>query len=86
MEWYWVQMNGDPEAGNVFGREALRLRREPMLEAWLKAGGRLSDFLMLRQAQHEEFLKFPRAALRTSRAGMTLGEAAEAELYSSVSC
>jgi hypothetical protein len=54
MDWYAIQMDGDPEAGNVFGREALRLKRDAKLMAWLKAGGRLTDFLTLRQAQGEE--------------------------------
>jgi hypothetical protein len=45
LNWYAVQMDGDPETGNVFGREALRLKPHPLLMAWLQAGGRLTDFV-----------------------------------------
>jgi hypothetical protein len=45
MDWYAAHYAFDPAAGNVFGREALRLRRDPQLAAWLQAGGRLSDYI-----------------------------------------
>lgn len=45
MNWYAAQYDFDPAADNVFGREGLRLRRDAELAAWLKAGGRVSDYV-----------------------------------------
>jgi hypothetical protein len=57
MEWYEAQYQGDPAADNVFGREALRPRRNVLLMAYLANGGSLSDLLILRRAQDEEKTK-----------------------------
>ena len=45
MNWYAAHYDFDPAAENVFGREALAPRRDPLLAAWLTAGGRLSDYI-----------------------------------------
>ncbi len=45
MEWYAVQYADDPAADNVFGRQALKPRRNPALQAWLRSGGTLNDFI-----------------------------------------
>jgi hypothetical protein len=45
MNWYDAHYQGDPAAGNVFGRENLRERCDPLLRAYLANGGRLSDFI-----------------------------------------
>lgn len=42
--WYDNLYADDPAAGNVFGREALAERNNPVLLAFLKAGGRFADF------------------------------------------
>jgi len=62
MNWYDAHYQGDPDVGNVFGRENLRQRRNPLLRAYLANGGRLTEF-MLRQAQHEDFCFFPHPEL-----------------------
>lgn len=46
MNWYQTHYEGDPAADNVFGREALRPRRNRLLLAWLSCGGSLSDFTL----------------------------------------
>jgi hypothetical protein len=46
MNWYEAQYEGDPAADNVFGREALRPRRNVWLLAWLRCGGLVSDFTL----------------------------------------
>jgi len=53
MGWYDIYYECDPAAENVFGRETLRQRRNPLLHAWLANGGRLSDFI-LQPAQQQE--------------------------------
>jgi hypothetical protein len=45
LNWYDAHYEGDPAADNVFGREALRPRRNVRLRAWLAAGGWVSDFI-----------------------------------------
>jgi hypothetical protein len=51
--WYDVHYQGDPAADNVFGREALRPRRNALLRAFLASGGLLSDFLILSLSKDE---------------------------------
>jgi hypothetical protein len=42
--WYDAVYGNDPSTDNIFGREALAPRREPLLHAYLSRGGRLGDF------------------------------------------
>ena len=48
--WYDAVYGDDPSTDNVFGRESLAPRRNPLLRAWLAQGGRLSDFARIRSA------------------------------------
>jgi hypothetical protein len=42
--WYDAVYGDDPSTDNIFGREALGERRNPLLHACLARGGRLSEF------------------------------------------
>jgi hypothetical protein len=42
--WYDAVYGNDPSTDNVFGREALIPRRDPLLQEFLRLGGRLGAF------------------------------------------
>ena len=45
--WYDRLYGDDPSTDNIFGREDLVSRRNPLLHVFLAHGGRLSDFIAL---------------------------------------
>jgi len=50
--WYSAEYNSNPEASNPFGIEALRLTPNAEMHAFLAAGGRLTDWLKMKEAKN----------------------------------
>jgi hypothetical protein len=50
VEWYDRIYANDPSTDNIFGREALVPRRDPLLHDYLRRGGRLSQFHVQQKA------------------------------------
>ena len=59
-EWYDRLYGDDPSTDNIFGREDLCERRNALLQAYLRQGGRLSDFVLLK-AEHQARAAMDRA-------------------------
>ena len=51
--WYDALYGDDPSTDNIFGREELAERRAPLLQVFLRHGGRLSDYFPRQAALRE---------------------------------
>ena len=56
--WYDRLYGNDPSTDNIFGREDLAARRNPVLLYHLRRGGGLLDFAAFRRAEHAALIAF----------------------------